>query len=73
VDLSIASRDEEEQRRRTESKSEGKHFFLRFRVRGEDISSTSGEVEGWLSRDRVPTKGTIKDVILFGDLWAILI
>jgi len=30
-------------------------------------------VEGWLSSDATPVKGTIKDVIFFGDLWGDLI
>jgi len=73
VDLSIASREEEERRRQRELKKVGKDFFLRFRVNQEDVSSTSGEIEGWLSRDAVPIKGTVKDVVLFGDLWGNLI
>lgn len=73
VDLSIAPREEEERRREGESNKVGKDFFLRFQVNQEDVSSTSGKIEGWLSRDVVPVKGTIKDVILFGDLWGELI
>jgi hypothetical protein len=73
VDLSIAPRGEEERRRHQELKKDGKEYFLRFRVNQEDVSSTSGEIEGWLSREAVPMKGTIKDVILFGDLWGNLI
>ena len=57
--------------RRKESNSVKKDFFLKFRVQREDVSSASGEVEGWLSADAVPLKGTIKDVIFFGDLWGI--
>jgi len=73
LDVIIASKEEEKQRHAQEIDKEGKDFFLRFRVSGEDVSSTSGEIEGWLSRDRVPTKGTIRDVIFFGDLWGELV
>ena len=73
LELSIASQEEEERHRQKESNKSGKHFFLRFRVIGKDVSSHSGEIEGWLSRNGVPTKGTIKDVTLFGDLWGELI
>lgn len=73
VDLFITSSQEAERRRRKESDKVGKDFFLRFRVNQEDVSSTSGDIEGWLSRDGVPVKGTIKDVILFGDLWGNLV
>ncbi len=69
VNLSIASLDEEEKRRQKETDKARKDFFLRFRVNREDVSSTSGEIEGWLSFDGVPVKGTIRNVILFGDLW----
>jgi len=61
IDLSIASREEEEKHRKEE------------RVNREDVSSNSGDIEGWLSSDATPVKGTIKDVILFGDLWGELI
>ncbi|MBW2124594.1 MAG: hypothetical protein JRH08_02620 [Deltaproteobacteria bacterium] len=33
----------------------------------------SGEIEGWLSKELMPTKGIIKDVIFFGDLWGELV
>ncbi|MGD2127122.1 MAG: hypothetical protein PVG99_13640 [Desulfobacteraceae bacterium] len=73
LELAIASREEEEKQRQKESNKKGKDFFLRFRVNREDVSSKSGEIEGWLSSDAVPMKGTIKDVILFGDLWGELV
>jgi hypothetical protein len=69
LDLFIATQEEEEERRGKESNRTGKDFFVRFQVNREDVSSTSGDIEGWLSHETVPVKGTIKDVILFGDLW----
>ncbi len=50
-----------------------KGFFLQFKVDRDDVSSGSGEVEGWLSPNAIPLKGTIKDVIFFGDLWGELL
>ncbi len=73
LEVSIASREEEERERQREPNKANKDFFLRFRINPEDVSSESGEIEGWLSSDAVPIKGKIKDVILFGDLWGDLI
>jgi hypothetical protein len=73
VDLSIAPRKEEEKHRQREIKKAGKDFLLRFRVNREDVSSETGNIEAWLSRAGVPTKGCVKDVIFFGDLWGELI
>jgi hypothetical protein len=73
LELSIAPREEEERNRQQELKKVGKDFFLRFRVNQEDVSSESGEIEGWISHKGLPTKGTIRDVSFFGDLWGELI
>lgn len=51
----------------------GKQFFVKFRIKSEDVSSKTGEVEGWMSQEGTPTKGVIKDVIFFGDLWGELV
>ena len=37
------------------------------------MSSGSGKIQGWLSADATPVKGTIQDVVFFGDLWGDLI
>ena len=73
IELNIANLEQEQLQRRKESNSAKKKLFLKFRVHREDVSSASGEVEGWLSDDAVPLKGTIKDVIFFGDLWGIIV
>jgi hypothetical protein len=41
---------------------------MQFQVDRKDVSSASGKIEGWVSSDAVPIKGTLKDAILFGDL-----
>jgi len=46
---------------------------MQVQVDRQDVSSGSGEVEGWLSSKAVPVKGKIKDVIFFGDLYGELI
>jgi hypothetical protein len=73
LEVAIASREEEGRQRAKETRKDAKDFFLRFRVQQEDVSSASGEIEGWLSSDSVPVKATIKDVVFFGDLWGELV
>ena len=69
VKLQIADFEKEKQFRSQEFNQIDKHFFMQFQINREDVSSGTGEVEGWLSSDATPVKGTIKDVIFFGDLW----
>lgn len=73
VKLQIADLEKEKQFRSQEFNKTGKHFFMQFQINPEDVSSGSGEIEGWLSSDATPVKGTIQDVIFFGDLWGDLI
>ena len=73
VKLHIADIEVEEKYRRSESDQADKDFFIRFQINPEDVSSGSGEVLGWLSADATPVKGTIQDVVFFGDLWGDLI
>jgi len=69
VDLHIADLDTGKKRRSREFNKINKDFFIRFQINPEDVSSGSGEILGWLSSDAVPLKGTIQDVVFFGDLW----
>jgi len=73
VKLQIANLEKEKLFRSQEFNKTGKHFFMQFQISPEDVSSGSGEIEGWLSSDATPVKGTIQDVIFFGDLWGDLI
>ena len=66
--LQIVSGEEEKKYRQKESVKKDKDFFLQFQVDREDVSSASGEIEGWVSSEAIPIKGTVKDVILVGDL-----
>lgn len=69
VKLQIANLEKEKLFRSQEFNKADKHFFMQFQISPEDVSSGSGEIEGWLSSDATPVKGTIQDVIFFGDLW----
>jgi hypothetical protein len=73
VKLHIADVEAEKRYRRRESTQTDKDFFIRFQINPKDVSSGSGEITGWLSADGTPVKGTIQDVIFFGDLWGDLI
>ena len=69
VKLHTADVEAEKKYRRSESNQAGKDLFIRFQINPEDVSSGSGEILGWLSADTTPVKGTIQDVVFFGDLW----
>jgi hypothetical protein len=69
VKLQIADLEAERKYRSREFSKTDKDFFIRFQINPEDVSSGSGEILGWLSSDAVPVKGTIQDVVFFGDLW----
>ncbi len=73
VTLHIADIEAEKKFRRRELNPADKDFFIRFQINPEDVSSGSGEIIGWLSSDATPMKGTIQDVVFFGDLWGDLI
>ena len=69
VTLRTADLETEKRLRSREFNQADKDFFIRFQINPEDVSSGSGEILGWLSSDAVPVKGTIQDVVFFGDLW----
>jgi hypothetical protein len=73
VTLHIADIETEDRFRRRERNQIDKDFFIRFQIHPEDVSSGSGEIKGWLSSGATPVKGTIEDVVFFGDLWGDLI
>lgn len=69
----VATKEEEEKRRRAESVKEGKDYFVKLSLDPEITHSKEGVIEGWLSKDLYPIEGTIKDVVLFGDVTGRLI
>jgi hypothetical protein len=72
-EVRVASREEEEKRRRSEKGKDQKEFYLRLILDPEITHSKEGRIEGWLSRDLIPVEGTLKDVLLFGDVKGALI
>jgi hypothetical protein len=70
----IAGKEEEEERRkRSEKSKEGKEHYVKLFLDPEITHSKEGLIEGWLSKDLYPVEGTIKEVILFGDVKGTLI
>ena len=72
-EVRVASREEEEKKRKSETGKDQKEFYLKLILDPEITHSKEGRIEGWLSRDLIPVEGTLKDVLLFGDVKGILI
>ena len=72
-ELRVAAKEEEEGRRKSEKVKEGKDFFVKLFLDPEITHSKEGLIEGWLSKELYPLEGTIRDVILFGDVRGTLI
>jgi len=69
-EVKVASIEEEWRRRKSERVNEGGEYAIDLRFDPDVINSKEGVIEGWLSKDLYPVEGTIRDVILFGDLHA---
>ncbi|HUL30228.1 MAG TPA: DUF3108 domain-containing protein [Thermodesulfobacteriota bacterium] len=67
-EVRVASREEEERKRKSEKSKEDKEFFLKLFLDAELTHSKEGLIEGWLSKELYPIEGRIKDVIFFGDV-----
>jgi hypothetical protein len=72
-EVKVAPKEEEERRRKSEGAGEGKEYAIDLRFDPDIINSKEGAIEGWLSKDIYPVEGTIKDVILFGDVQGSLV
>lgn len=72
-EVGVVSREEEERRRRSEKLKDGKEYYLKLALDPEITHSKEGLIEGWLSKELYPTEGTIRDVVLFGDVTGRLI
>jgi hypothetical protein len=72
-EVSIAPGEEEEKRRRAEKVKDGKDFLVRLSLDPQITHSKEGMIEGWLSKESLPIEGTIKDVVLFGDVKGTLV
>jgi hypothetical protein len=69
----VAPKEEEEKRRKDQKKKEGKEFYVKLFLDPEITHSNKGLIEGWLSKELYPLEGTVKDVILFGDVKGTLV
>jgi hypothetical protein len=72
-EVRVASREEEEKRKKSDKFKDGKEYYVKLFLDPEVTHSKEGLIEGWLSRELYPTEGTIRDVILFGDVKGTLI
>ncbi len=72
-EVRVATKEEEDKRRKDEKLKEGKEYFLKLYLDPEVTHSKEGLIEGWLSKGLFPVEGTIKDVILLGDVTGTLI
>jgi hypothetical protein len=69
----IASKEEEERKRKSLELKEGREYMIKLFIGPEITHSKEGMIEGWLSKDLIPMEGMIRDVILYGDVKAALV
>lgn len=72
-EVRVATKEEEEKKKKSERVKDGKEFFVELFLDPEITHSKEGLIEGWLTKELYPMEGTIKDVILFGDVKGTLI
>ncbi len=72
-EISVAPKDEEERKRRSEKTMDQKEFFVKLILDPEVTHSKEGRIEGWLSKELIPVEGKLKEVSLFGDIKGTLI
>ena len=72
-EVRVASKEEDEKKKKSEKVKEGKEFYVKLFLDPEITHSKEGLIEGWLSKELYPMEGTIKDVVLFGDVKGTLI
>jgi hypothetical protein len=72
-EVSVASKEEEEKRKKSEKFKDGKEYFVKLFLDPEITHSKEGLIEGWLSKELYPTEGAIREVTLFGDVRGTLI
>jgi len=72
-EVRVALKEEEEKRKKSERLKDGKEYLVKLFLDPEVTHSKEGLIEGWLSKELYPTEGTIKDVMLFGDVKGTLV
>jgi Protein of unknown function (DUF3108) len=72
-EVRVAPKEEEEKRRHSEKVKDQREYFVKLILDPEITHSKEGRIEGWLSKELFPMEGTIKDVLLFGDVRGTLV
>jgi hypothetical protein len=72
-EVRVATKEEEEKKRRSEKIKDDKEYFVKLFLDPEVTRSKEGTIEGWLSKELYPIEGSIKDVVLFGDVKGTLV
>jgi hypothetical protein len=72
-EVRVASKEEEEKRKKSEQFKDGKEYFVKLFLDPEVTHSKEGLIEGWLSKELYPIEGMIKNVMLVGDVKGTLI
>jgi hypothetical protein len=71
--VKVASKEEEGKIKKSGQLKDEKEYFVTLLLDSEVTHSKEGLIEGWLSKELYPIEGTIKDVVLFGDVKGTLI
>jgi hypothetical protein len=72
-EVRIATKEEEEKKRNSEKIKDDKEYYVKLLLDPEITHSKEGTIEGWLSKELYPIEGSIKDVVLFGDVKGTLV
>jgi len=72
-EVRVASKEEEEKRKKSEQFKDGKEYYVKLFLDPEVTHSKEGLIEGWLSKELYPIEGRIKNVMLVGDVKGTLI
>ena len=72
-EVRVASKEEEERKRKSEKIKDDKEYFVKLYLGTEVTHSKEGVIEGWLSKELYPVEGMIRGVVLFGDVKGTLI
>lgn len=73
IEVEIVTKAEETRRRHGKRNNRDMEYYITVCLDREITRSRTGKVAGWLSKNLVPIEGTIKDVVLFGDVHGFLI
>jgi len=72
-EVRVASKEEEEKKRKSEKIKADKEYFVKLYLDPEVTHSKEGVIEGWLSKELYPVEGMIRGVVLFGDVKGTLV